>query len=290
MSIQYFFYKKTGEVVFDKTIITRKSSEKSNPNKVVEALYGSNQGKTYIVSSSQLTNITQTTPLNIWEKIQLKTAHLSKNNKRITDTIHNIKKVRNNQYPPKWIEFLIVDYGSDKVFDSDKINSPENSSESNSTECDNCDNENNIINPLNIFDLCITIPNPNLQLQLKKNETSKNEIKFEFQEYGGVVIQIVDFLTRIRWNLLLNSDEIIKIPLGSCIYFDKPFNKELLIHNELNLTKKELLEKIIEWTKENISNSSIQYDIDNFGLEKIEIVKNEKKQILNRFIIKYLYE
>jgi len=288
MSVQYYFYKKTGEVVFDKTILTRRCSEKNNPNKVVESLYGINQGKTYIVSNSQLTNITTNTPLNIWEKIQLKSAHLSKNKKRIQDIIYNIKKVRGNNYPPKWKEFLIGDYGTDKLYESDT-----SSSSSIDTEQDiNLLDKNVNIFTINLPKLLGITPNNDFTMpnNVNKGNINKSEIRFEFQEFGGVIIQIVDFLTRIRWKLLMNEQEMITIPIGSIIYFDKPFEKELLINSELKLSRKELLEKIIEWTKENIEELGNKYDIDNFGLEKIEIVKFEKKQILNRYIIKYLYE
>lgn len=288
MSVQYYFYKKTGEVVFDKTILTRRCSEKNNQNKVVESLYGINQGKTYIVSNSQLTNITTNTPLNIWEKIQLKSAHLSKNKKRIQDIIYNIKKVRGNNYPPKWKEFLIGDYGTDKLYESDT-----SSSSSIDTEQDiNLLDKNVNIFTINLPKLLGITPNNDFTMQnnVNKGNINKSEIRFEFQEFGGVIIQIVDFLTRIRWKLLMNEQEMITIPIGSIIYFDKPFEKELLINSELKLSRKELLEKIIEWTKENIEELGNKYDIDNFGLEKIEIVKFEKKQILNRYIIKYLYE
>jgi len=288
MSSKYYFYKKTGEVVFDKTILTRRCSEKNNPNKVVESLYGINQGKTYIVSNSQLTNITTNTPLNIWEKIQLKSAHLSKNKKRIQDIIYNIKKVRGNNYPPKWKEFLIGDYGTDKLYESDT-----SSSSSIDTEQDiNLLDKNVNIFTINLPKLLGITPNNDFTMpnNVNKGNINKSEIRFEFQEFGGVIIQIVDFLTRIRWKLLMNEQEMITIPIGSIIYFDKPFEKELLINSELKLSRKELLEKIIEWTKENIEELGNKYDIDNFGLEKIEIVKFEKKQILNRYIIKYLYE
>jgi hypothetical protein len=293
MSVQYYFYKKTGEVVFDKTILTRRCSEKNNPNKVVESLYGVNQGKTYIVSNSQLTNICQNTPLNIWEKIQLKTAHLSKNKKRIQDIINNIKKVRGNNLPPKWKEFLLSDYGTDKLYDTDSCSSSSSDTEEDlpNKSLDLLDKNVNIFT-INLPKLLGITPNNDftMPMNINKGNINKNEIRFEFQEFGGVIIQVVDFLNRIRWNLLMNQQEIITIPLGSCIYFDKPFEQELLINRELKLSKKELLETIIQWTKEKIQETGNKYDIDNFGLEKIEIVKSEKKQILNRYIIKYLYE
>lgn len=290
MSIQYYFYKKTGEVVFDKTILTRRCAEKNNANKVVETLYGINQGKTYIVTNAQLSNITNNSPLNIWEKIQLKTAHLSKNKKRIQDIIYNIRKVRGFNYPPKWKEFLIADYGTDKLYDSDS-SSCSSSSESNEPISKN---QLNLLDKnVNIFTInlptLLGLPQNN-EIMVNKSNSNKNEIKFEFKEFGGETIQIVDFFTRIRWNLLINKDEIINIPIGSCIYLDKPFEKELIVDKECNYTKKELLEKIIELTKECIKDNGNKYDFENFGLEKIEIVKSEKKQILNRYVIKYLYE
>jgi len=318
MSIQYFFYKKTGEVVFDKTIVTRRQLEKSN--KVVETLYGSNQGKTYITSLNQLTPITSTTSLNIWEKSQLKNAHLSKNCNRWNEVVSYIKKVRNNQYPPKWNDFLLSDYGTINVFNEpDKTNCCDNETSSDSNDISSSEsmkdtNTNNLQNLLpNLFDKNFPLIPSNIKLisfslsndnntfikpnEVNNNNCNKNEIRFEFQEHGGILIKVVDFLTRIRWRLLLNKDQIIKLPLGSVIYFDKPFCNEILLQNEYNITKKELLEKVIEWTKEQIeiynnkseNKQSIQV-IDNFGLEKIEIINNDKKQINHRFEIKYLYE
>lgn len=341
--IQYFYYKKTGEVVFDKSIVNRKNlkdtSGYTRNNKLVEVLYGTNIGKTLIVNVVQLTLIKPTSVLNTWEKLQLRTSHLSKNESRLKDTIYYIKKVRDNNYPPFWDQYLNeefgstilynIDYKSDK--ESNKNIQNENSSETSSSDSIDSKNndpdyvdKNNNVNNLKI----ITFSNPNLilpnllntlnqQLQpyvLKDNDNSNNnnnsnEIRFEFQEQGGVFIQVVDFITRIRWNLLLNQNDNYNLALGSCIYFDKPFEKELLISKELNYNKKQLLEQCIIWTKEQIdiyNNNSIKnkLDIRNFGIEKIDISNEIGNKIVKHnetktnkydkykkyYIIRYLYE
>jgi hypothetical protein len=320
----YYFIKKTGELVVEQKIPYDKTSKMKGDGIYVRILLGSRSNACFFLYRNQCRPVLERQPLTPFEISCLRGSYQYFYS--WTSMCSIIKKSRGNSYPDKWIETLrqekIIDQPEQNHFNKliddiiENLTNPQwakNSSTNNDTNSSkSVSSQVPLSNPwvipnMSFFSSLNSNGTPNMIFIPKKNDSSSlslspssntskknvnndnnnnnNNITFSFQEYGGISFEKVDYITRVKWDVMIDPDQKVSHEFQS-IYLGYPF-PEITVDNinATGLSKKDLLRQIIDVCISNKEKLIEPYEIDDIGLSHLEIHNNDDEKQCRVFFL-----